>query len=119
GNRKMKIENFQFPDCAVQRSESKWQVRAAYGSVAFVVGVADHINYHGAGEHEDIVFSLGNVHAIGIGPGKPAVRNLSHRLAAAGESVLHVQKVALSLEVIRAGHVHGEAAAEKREQLFL
>jgi hypothetical protein len=36
-----------------------------------LVPMADHVNDHGACQNQHVVFALGNLHAIGVRPGKP------------------------------------------------
>jgi len=51
--------------------------------VLVVVGVADHVNDDGAGEQQDLIFAIRDVHAVGVGEGKPAFGNFRNLPSAA------------------------------------
>ena len=87
--------------------------------MSLVVRVADHINHHGAGEEEHVVFAFRDVHAVSVVPTEPALGYFGDFSAATLKAVFQVQETALRFEVVRAGHIHGEFAAEEREEMFL
>ena len=83
--------------------------------IVLVVRVADHVDDDGAGEDEDVILAVGDVHAVGVGPGKPFFRDLGDGLIATGEGVFHVHETALSFQVVGARDINGETAFEEGE----
>ncbi|MFN9954927.1 MAG: hypothetical protein ACK55I_17650, partial [bacterium] len=80
--------------------------------------MADQIDDHRAGQDQEVVLAIGDVHAVGIGPGEPALAHFGHHAAMTAERVLVIEKIAGSLEIVGPGHIDGELAPEQREQVL-
>lgn len=67
---------------------------------------------------EHVVLAVGDVHAIGVGPREPSFAHGGDGAAVALEGVFVVEETALRLQVVGPRHVHGELAAQQREQVL-
>src|SRR6266550_4680519 len=88
-------------------------------SMSFVFLMADHVDDHGAGKNQHIVFTVGDVHTVGISPTEPFLADAGHGAPAALECVFVIEKIALSFKIVRPWDIHGELAPEQSEQVFL
>ncbi|MEP6508921.1 MAG: hypothetical protein ABJC63_11900, partial [Gemmatimonadales bacterium] len=85
----------------------------------FTVSVAGHINHNRAGEDQNVVLAIRDVHAIGISEGKPLLGDGCNNFVTAGKRVLPVQEIAFRLQVVRAGNIDIEGVMKRSEQLLL
>src|ERR1041384_3181615 len=87
-------------------------------SVSFAFLMTDHVDDYGAGQNQHMVFTVGDVHAVGVGPREPAFADTGHGAPAALESVFVIEKTALRLRIIRPRHIHSELASQECEQML-
>src|SRR4051812_535347 len=86
--------------------------------MTLIVPMADHVDHDGTGEDQNVVFTFDNVHTIGIGPGKPALRDLCHLPITASEFVAVISKVPFGFKILGTGNVDRESAMEKADQFL-
>src|ERR1700761_8627378 len=82
------------------------------GRPLLAVGVADHVDDDGDGEEEDVVFTGGDVDAVGVGEGEPLLGDGGDGLVVASDGVFVVGEVAGGFEGGLAVEFDGEAVAE-------
>src|SRR5688572_9374348 len=103
-----------------QRGTQTWvPMPEAEPLLIFVFLVADQIDDDGAGQNYDRVFISVDVHAVGVGPGKPFLAYLRHDLAVTLKGVFVIEEAALRFQIVGAGHIDGETTAKQREELLL
>jgi len=65
--------------------------------------VAGHVDDYRRGKNQQVVFALCNIHAVGIGPGEPALADLCDGAPAALKIIFVIEKISAGLQVSRPG----------------
>src|SRR5215207_4138813 len=76
------------------------------------------VDHHGAGKDEHVVLPLGDLDAVGVAQGEPALRHRRYLPVSTLEDVLVVEEIALRLEIVRPRHVYGKPMVKEGEQLL-
>ena len=59
-------------------------------------------NHDGAGQDHNVVFTLGDIHTIGVAPSKPLLRDGGPEAGLPPEFVFVVGEITLGLQIVRA-----------------
>ena len=81
--------------------------------------MAGHVNHDRAGQDQNVIFPLGDIHTVGVAPGKPLLRDGGPEAGLPQEFVFVVGEITLGLQIVRTGNVHREPAVNECEQLLL
>jgi hypothetical protein len=78
-----------------------------------------HVNHDRAGQDQNVIFPLGDLHTVGVAPGKPLLRDGGPVAGLPPEFVFVIGEITPCLQIVRARNVHREPAMEEGEQLLL